>query len=295
MSSAIPTTARRSPAARLTSGDGARGAAGSVGGAGCSAGAWRGAGGGAARGAGGGTTGRGASATTSSAGPASAARRRQYHSPAASAAITARIQAQSGVPEGASPGVAATGAAPDSGAAATVGAATSGVGVCSGGSAVLLCPDESGAASVVAEAARGVSDAAVSRRVGPGAGDGEVVVGWVGVTLGGAGVGVGAGVGAGCCGPRLSFGATGGRPLSDGPCTPGARPSSAGGRRKIDDGAGVGVSASCARTAAVAISASNSATSGNRAALLLCPKFLSVIMILRSRSVHSWSAPLNWR
>lgn len=289
MSSAMPTTARRSPAARLTSGDAARGAAGSVGGAGVGLGAGTGAGAGrvAARKGGGATAGRGASSTASSPGPASTGRRRQYHRPAPSATRAARIHAQNGVPEEDASPVAAIGVASDSGTADTVGAATSGDVVSSGGRSEMFCPDEPGAASGAADAARGVSGAAVSRRAGPGAADGTVVVaGCVGVTRGGAGVGVGAGVGAGGCDPRRSFGATGGRPLSDGPCTPGARPSLAGGRRKIDDGAGVGVSVSCARTVAVAISASTSATNGNRAALLPCPKFLSIIMILRSRIAH---------
>jgi len=118
--------------------------------------------------------------------------------------------------------------------------------------------------------------------VGAVVGAGAAALGWVGVTCGGAtgrvGDGVGVGVGAGGD-PRLSFGATGGKPLSDGPCTPGARPSSAGGRRKVDDGAGVGAgdSACCAAMGVAVPTAIIAIASGKAACHRPCPNFRTVI------------------
>lgn len=104
------------------------------------------------------------------------------------------------------------------------------------------------------------------------------MAGCVGVTRGGAtgcgdvGAGVGVGVGVGC--PRRSPGATGGKPLSEGPCTPGARPSSVGGGRRKSIGRG-DVVVSCAATGAPA--ASIAAASANAAACCR-PKLRTVIL-----------------
>jgi len=79
MSSAMPTTARFSPAGRVTSGDAARDSGGAAGAGGGGAGRAGAAGfGAAARVAGAGAVGRGASSASSIDGPAKAERRRQY-------------------------------------------------------------------------------------------------------------------------------------------------------------------------------------------------------------------------
>lgn len=147
-----------------------------------------------------------------------------------------------------------------------------------------------GAGAGAAEGARVDAAAGVSRRVGVGAGVGAGVVA-VGRWAVGAGAGrvgtttVGAGVGAGV--PRRSPGASGGIPLSAGPCIPVVRPSLVDGRRKVDglvaDGAGVGagVSSCCASAgvpAAPAISTAASAAVDSRAIFAVRPKLRFVMM-----------------
>jgi len=138
---------------------------------------------------------------------------------------------------------------------------------------------------VVAGAARGV--------VAAGAGVGVVRGGWV-VTTGG-GVGAGAGVGVGC--PPRSFGVSGGKAPSAGPCIPGVRPSLAGGKRKVDEGAGVGagVSVCCANAGMLSASDAANAPSDSRAAFSLRPIVRTVIEEIRNpETIHS-AGPLNWR
>jgi hypothetical protein len=149
---------------------------------------------------------------------------------------------------------------------------------------------ETGAMVAGSGAARGalVVVGGVSRRA-VGADGAGVGAGRVGTTVGVVVRGVGAGVGAGVGGPRRSPGASGGRPLSDGPCTPDVRPSSAGGRRNVEVGAGVGEGAGvgCSVCAAAggsppATSEAASAASDKRAALSPRPSFRTVIFRIRN-------------
>lgn len=149
-----------------------------------------------------------------------------------------------------------------------------------------------GAGAGAAEGGRVDAAAGVSRRVGVGAGVGAGVVA-VGRWVVGAGAGrvgtttVGAGAGVGAGDPRRSPGASGGIPLSAGPCIPVVRPSLVDGRRKVDglvaDGAGVGagVSSCCASAgvpAAPAISTAASAAVDSRAIFAVRPKLRFVMM-----------------
>lgn len=124
--------------------------------------------------------------------------------------------------------------------------------------------------------------AGASRRVGVTAvGVGTDLAGCV-VTIGGAGVGVGVGAGVGAdVGAGRSRGPSGGILLSVGPCTPGVRPSFAGGSRKVEEGVGVGavVSACCAVAGMISASDAANAPSDNRAILSLCPIVRTVILI----------------
>ncbi len=242
-------------------------------------------------------TGLGAAAGSSKSAAASAAiagRRRQYQTPAPAAASPASSHAQIGAPpappdgDAAAPlsdgGATATGAVGsfENPGAAVADASSAGCGVSAG----FADAGETGAESIGRDAGcgwRGGAVADASRRAGAAAADG-VETGRAGcvATTGGAGVGAGVGAGAGVgVGVARSRGPSGGILLSVGPCTPGVRPSFAGGSRKVEEGVGVGagVSACCAVAGMISASDAANAPSDNRAALSLCPIVRTVILI----------------